>query len=289
MAEAADARPALQRAARHLRWLARRVIEREAECAAVQRAAPPMRYCEVLSALVPFKSDARALTERWQAWARAELGERVQSPAPAAHSRRRHQHGTRCVLADLAHDRTLAFWHDLLDRDARRRGGRFCIRQLAEWTVLQPDGALRITPDCAPRLLTLAECAEAAAGLPEQPAQWQGKPQGPLLGVAHTLGDHVRLRADALIHDLLSGSATGFLIDWRQGSVTPPHDPQRWQTWVRDAQRLSTQHPAIRRAGLQLCCATLQASGPDSVLLRISLETYLDARHLEWQTAWRVD
>lgn len=272
-----------QHAARHLRWLARRVSEREAECAAELCAAPPMRYCDVLYALVLFKNNARALANHWQAWAADSLGPRMQAPEPCSHTRRRHQHGTRIVMADLAHDRTLLIWHQLC-LNAHEPADRRRIRQLAEWVAMQPDGALRITPECVPRLLTLAACAEAAAGLPEQPAQWQGKPQGPLLNLAHVLGEHVHYRADALLHALRNDAASGFTINLRLGQVTPEHDPKRWRYWVGEAQAIAQRHPAARHAGWRQCTATLHTLSDSRAALHITLETHLDARHLEWHT-----
>lgn len=51
--------PDSQRAARHLRWLARRVVERQAECAAEPIGAPPMRHDDVLWPLLPLRHGAK--------------------------------------------------------------------------------------------------------------------------------------------------------------------------------------------------------------------------------------
>ncbi|MBI5333240.1 MAG: hypothetical protein HZB72_01425 [Burkholderiales bacterium] len=263
----------------HLRWLAQALIVRGTDAA-------PLDHGE-LSAVLGMLGPAQILAVADALLARLtpRLQHRLHEEVPALH-RRRSVHSGGWVLAHHERDRDLYTCQKLLKARQERWGPGY---ELALGVSRQPDGAQRLTPDCAPRLLELAECVEAVAGLPPEPARPRVRGNRSLMVIVNVIADHIQWRGDALHEVLLTGQLTEVHIDLLQRTVTPDPAPHRSMPWV---QRLADwlQEPHIHRDhGWHIAQAHLRRApgSPTDLLLQVTLETWQGARHAQQERRFR--
>lgn len=257
----------------HLRWLAQALEERSAHGLALSH--NPLR--SVLHMLSP--AQQLRVADAWAARLRSRLAHRLHEPVPAK-MRRRHAHSSGPVLRHYERDREL---YTLLRMQSRPDWPWLPALEMQHGISLQPDGAYRLTPDCAPRLLELAACVEEVADLPPQPPRPKVRPRGVLYDMAHLVADRVQGYGVALHEALLRDEMAEVHIDLLQGTVTPDPAPHRSSPWMRDLAEF-VRRPALHASrGWHIAQADLRRApgSAHALLLRITLETWRDAWHVE--------
>lgn len=267
-------------AASHLRWLAQALARRGAH-------APHMDHGELIAAMAGLSGwQARALTDCWRARLAVRVHSRVDEQVPGRFFRR-SVHRSCAALADLEQDNDLYAYQRSGPRDSDPEWGYTV--HMTNWASRQPDGGARLTVDCIPRLLELAESVEEAAGLPPQPACAKPRRRGWVLGVTDVIADHTEGSGVALHEALLAGQLAEVHIDLLQGTVTPDPAPHRSMPWVL---RLTDwlQQPRIHRDhGWHIAQAHLRRApgSPTDLLLQVTLETWQGARHAQQERRFR--